>query len=1061
MNGLQASAGLGSIKKGHSLPGVLPQSLAENSRDIFNHVDENTDDDALEGGSVGDMSLDEIIVDDDVSDGSWAKDAALRRSPENYLQKQERCKTMDPSNIKLPVKIRDVKSFFQKYINDNNETEKDKSERNKSCQTIPLKMNPISELQSRYSSLQHRQNPKAQQKSIRKEFWFRDRQWGKLEDLWWTCEVVVPPDVAREWGIDPVVDSFSSPSGSFPLNSMEMQVLKDAYGGRDLLFALCGKYKISEDAEEDNSYQNDEVTIPTQKILFKKKDAAQRSAAFNLLLVMDLGKCDCGESSLSGGMNLAKSVPTYHRENASSLSRSGSSNISNGTSESEQLRPRKTHYPHWVDCLHGLGVGSREFGARYELKGISYLASCVNPSGDFISTKNPCMMRCIFKLIDLSSTDNIELEVTSKFEETRYDSRQDAIAKLATKINGTNLSVRSEPNQAMLNKDFIENCDPKSLGFEVVLPDWTVTELESELYLYELEFWLQNDHIDCCEDINSIGDTTPLSEAIGLGPEATTFGIVLGKDLFHEGIDFEKELTSTFFLTKVTNALTGEVHKNPCLRVRMHNRTQLSVHDMMRQIDRTSTKINLKPDEDPLTLMKSFNIVLLSDYKNASGGFESNWDGQMKSRLDMLRESSRCGRSYLFVPLLDANRIDWETVWNVVHHRQQRACWRFDMNICLPYSIFWWMSLALLLVATTASVPAIAFVFSSCFEGFASQSLTDFDLFHLCESWYCFYSFEDAFELLGKTERLLICASFSLIAVFAAIDLLVKPTKASASVLRNRFLQQYVGFKNKIFVAKPGGSINSYSPLLPRDVFSKLKANFMEQFRKNTGLIGIATHAKYYAKLLGRPLWYPNESLINATLVTRHLDHNYFTSTYSPGRELNTNTFHDVLATNGHLVPELASILPMPRDMLYLCQLSSTFMPGLERMSTIIAVAYRLREIQHDTCKLLDCNAMVDIPTHEQIILIDKATSICDDCNLANTPKREHERLESLGDAVLLFFIVVNILAKNAPNVPDCGIEKFEFVVAMQGEIEFWEHMPINVRFDDFLIFASSLKTSF
>jgi len=402
----------------------------------------------------------------------------------------------------------------------------------------------------------------------------------------------------------------------------------------------------------------------------------------------------------------------------------------------------------------------------------------------------------------------------------------------------------------------------------------------------------------------------------------------------------------------------------------------------------------------------------------------------------MLRESSHCGRSYLFVPLLDANRIDWETVWNVVHHRQQQACWRFDMNICLPYSIFWWMSLALLLVATTASVPAISFVYSSCFEGFASHSLTDFGLFHLCESWQCFYSFEDAFELLGKTESLLICVSFSLIGVFTAIDLLVKPTKASPSVLRNRFLQQYSGFKNKIFVAKPGGSINSYSPLLPRDVFSNLKANTMEQFRKNTGLIGMdnATHAKYYGKLLGRPLWYPNESLINASLVTRHLDHNYFTSTYNPGRELNTNSFHDVLARDGHLVQELVSILPMPRDMLYLCQQSSIFMPGLERMSTIIAVAYRLREIQHDTCKQLDCNATVDIPTCEQIILIDKATSICNNCTLANTPKREHERLESLGDAVLLFFIVVNILAKNAPNIPDCGLEKFEFVVAMQGK---------------------------
>ncbi|KAL7430757.1 hypothetical protein ACHAXH_006418, partial [Discostella pseudostelligera] len=138
----------------------------------------------------------------------------------------------------------------------------------------------------------------------------------------------------------------------------------------------------------------------------------------------------------------------------------------------------------------------------------------------------------------------------------------------------------------------------------------------------------------------------------------------------------------------------------------------------------------------------------------------------------------------------------------------------------------------------------------------------------------------------------------------------------------------------------------------------------------------------------------------------------------------------NILTDRGLLVPELVQIIPLRRDFLYICRRASSFMPKLERAHTLLAVASRLRKLQQ--------NGMApahSVSTDILLRLVDKATTRGSTSNKGSAVLvRDHERLETLGDSVLLHFIVLNILAKLSSTDDEFVLDIFERVISVQGK---------------------------
>lgn len=124
-----------------------------------------------------------------------------------------------------------------------------------------------------------------------------------------------------------------------------------------------------------------------------------------------------------------------------------------------------------------------------------------------------------------------------------------------------------------------------------------------------------------------------------------------------------------------------------------------------------------------------------------------------------------------------------------------------------------------------------------------------------------------------------------------------------------------------------------------------------------------------------------------------------------------------------HLIPELTSILPMPRDFLYTVGYAESFMPFLERavqLQNHAAILKKLAPSQLSSSPLEDLTSsasmVLDTRSARQqnsgtnnislVKLLEIATSLL--------PTKRYERLEFLGDKVLGYFVVWNLFAKNS-----------------------------------------------
>ena len=793
----------------------------------------------------------------------------------------------------------DVLSFFRPFLSSS------RCDYDPASASRPPPRQPMAVLQSRHDAVRHEQNKQAHAVSIKS--WFHCRRYGPLHDLWWTSDIVIPDDVATSWKV-----GVTHSSGKFPptawASCREAELSSSGTCGNDILFDMFGTWRQS---SSDDTVQ------------FKSKKAAKKSAAFNLLIALDLG---------------GRHPPDYHEGDSSdsfaneigNKVKGGDIMVSTGSSSeiSMMTLPKE----------------------RFQLQSIRYYGAVQYPDGEFVSNCNPCTVRCIVSVKDVNRSNNVSeslIDVASDTYQRNDDAFNDASDKLKCRMMARGGATVKDTDYILSAMKAYEQ--PNYISYEVTLPRWATEKIESKFYLLELEFLVA---------IKGGGNEIPFSEAVGLGATvATRVGIVCGCSVYGDGFNVRDNGFSADFT--LSSSLCTDLVGNESFRVAMTNQTEVTVSEMIQQIERTSV------GGCPIAFIKCFNNILFDEGKTYGMRPLPSFGELVKmiSKDDLVAPSGR--RSYMFVPLRPRSsssnhnhpsriEVDWKVVSDVVHHQP---------------------------LATAESIPL--------------------------------------------------------------------------SELRNRFLIQPIGFKGRVFITKDevftaenedDSPKTSSSLLLPGDMLSLLPDRFKENLQLSFGGLQLSeiTYSRHYEQMWKYSIRNSADPLIAAlSLVGLPYEHHesiFFhrmciaTTTSTPTFDPSTqSSISNLLAARGLLVPELTLVLPMPRDFLYLCRRASNFMGKLERNYLLHVFASRFCDLQRNA------RSLISIPVSNTDIvvpLIDKATrgGKQEVVGSAIPFVRDHERLEALGDSVLLHFIVLNLFVKMHSSTTEFVLDVFEKVVTNQGK---------------------------
>ena len=844
------------------------------------------------------------------------------------------------------------------------------------------KQQPIAVLQSYYSKYQHGLDKQSQQKSVKS--WFRYTQlYEDCKSLWWTAELHVPLDVAKQWGFDASDDSpLKVVSGPLPFSYSEWELVESSHskGRQDVLLELFGVYKKHVDGSG------------RETIWFKRKGGAQKNCALILLFLIGCRNDNMNVQVKTNGVQVPKNIKSDTPDNVS---------------------PRQ--FPRWVDRLYALGFG-RKSTRQFTLNSIKHRAALMDPNGSVLSSGNPCTITCTLTYSDNNSTGDA-ITVKSRHHFKKEHSFEDVLSDLESSLSVQCDSLsRSSAAEAKEKKCIMTKYDG-NIFYEVALPRWSTSEIEQRAFLYELKFSIKSRYIDEENDTNHTSTSVPLSHFYGL-TSCTRMGLLSGCDIFEELHNETQELATEF---TVPNAIMSD---RP-VTVGIFNRTSVDISQMRAEIAK------MAPDErvDPLSLMKCFNALL---FENGGKTYGMSQSKSPEDILSLLRDkyAAKCDRTYCFLPLVSSTSsqgnedlcIDWMVVLDVLRNVTHPAIQRFNVNPIYYYG------LVSVLVAIVTIEWAVCPVSSS-----RGASGSGRDLLTL---------------IWAPIENCHMKVILGLILItLLSVDKLVPPRRVSAQLLSNRFIKQPVGFGGNLFVLdrrQCNPSLTSSSPLLPADVIAaipeKLKKAFYDRHNQQ---LHLATYASYnQTKMKGLCLKYQNECLIKTHHVRCHGDHDFTLSRHQNGdKKKNTiarqNSIAQILATQGYLIPELAQLLPMPRDLLYLSQHASHFMSALERAHSLKVAVNRLSHLRTEVFGLLEFERRnVSLLTVEDGV--NKATELGNQNTTAATI-REDERLESLGDAVLLFLVVMNLFA-SCPERKKHVIDWFETEIERHGKNALLSH---------------------
>ena len=378
-----------------------------------------------------------------------------------------------------------------------------------------------------------------------------------------------------------------------------------------------------------------------------------------------------------------------------------------------------------------------------------------------------------------------------------------------------------------------------------------------------------------------------------------------------------------------------------------------------------------------LDRMECFNekVYFWKDYGKPSSSEKPGRQGR--------EPTSLLDRTYMFVPLQKdpaSVSIDWDLLRQIAQNERIPYLKRLDqdwgqIDLLFLSALFASLSLAIL-------IPDLMRVLPTLFD----EDPT-FDLGFL-------------FHGLNGVGTSLACMSLVALLAFVAYPI-SKPIEKKT--LQNRFMVEQKPGERQLHVTpskdhcvNPFGLIESHlsgrSPVMNPAGNGPSEGAVETNLRKFNLDLRTASFAVLYSKKFGINIRCPRQRLLNGVPVGRHPDQDFL--------------FQSKKERFKYLVPELVKILPMPRDALYMLKQASLFMPALEQAIEFDALTVAMHASLNSLNKSASFKGQVSecqINTELGARLLDEALTVA-----------KYQRLEFLGDAVLGFFLALNLMARNA-----------------------------------------------
>lgn len=563
---------------------------------------------------------------------------------------------------------------------------------------------------------------------------------------------------------------------------------------------------------------------------------------------------------------------------------------------------------------------------------------------------------------DLVVSEPFTITVTGKPATSRSQTRDSAVEMLSEMIAVRREKRQENESASTALKKHLLSCDASATSFFQPVPYWANASFANQpcWYLYELVFRTK------------VG-TLLVQDRMKLDSDGVT----------RVGMLFPCTIEPSFFdnISPIVQAEFGipaiiEGDTTQVVSVDLRNRSLMNPSE---ETDEHGTT-----PMDRIDKLKRFNQVLM-DWK-VYGMKSANSDlltGQMEG-------GSAVDRTYLFVPLCrqpsttlksdTGVSIDWQLVDNELQGRKRPF-------LSSPYN-----ALILPFFGETKVEDLSMLCLLLCVASLAPLLTSLFQRPHLPYS-------PDRFDML-------FAGLFFTLATAAGLASALPPIKnLPGGALHNSFLCH----RNFLYVLtdEQRTTLTSSSIMPLKDVTTESLEKHRRKYRLN---LQRTSFVNYYIKKHGLELRYPQEKLLQALTVDKQTSHDSLMS---------SSSLFDDHASPVHLVPELISVLAIPRDFLYTVGMSGAFMPELERVIRVSGYAGTLLQIsmekligQDDGFELAPVIQSRTTKRHQELSgLLSDATSLF--------PTNAYERLEFLGDTILGFFLALKTVSQNASLVMD------------------------------------------
>ncbi len=772
-------------------------------------------------------------------------------------------------------------------------------------------------------------------------------------------------------------------------SSLPISILKESYDFSDL-----NSPKLKPTQLTDAFFGN--FRLEGDFVYFKTVKNARKSVAIRVL----------ENFSVSGGQSMFQSIAEYHQktgrtkittdhiEQMESKEEYLVQNINNGdkvpletTSDESSLTDLSQNiFPEWVNQLFDIGVDSTSFAIEFKER---------LPADSDIQQKKPlCRSSPTLLCCKLSVYRPLALTSESKPCQSKTESINDATSLIVEEIR-----------KKMIQSDFSRHCEefkikhkksvcnekakmldmlpkvstyifnpPLCMTYPISFSDKNiVAKPKLTLFVYEIVVTTKQ------------GDT--FFSKLGLHPSTLTrIGVVLGKDIFdyNKGTDFHS----------VGSSLPGE----PSMPIQAKfNLPQCDIDcGNITLTNRSIVHFNEK-EKGKLLILQSFNIILNNWQSHGMSKYSVEYDTIVKSKEISLQGCDSNKRKCLFVPLKEnyqrgtplngKNRedkmctdpFDWDLISDIMKCRNKSYIRPFDeVN---QYANIFGIHKSINL-AQYCALSAFAVVAPKLYGLLKLKYLLPWTLLELMVFYITLFFF----------------------VLFLAIHFSPPIIETDYLKLENRFFLQrkaapkiYTTTLNPSTIQTPTASSSfpvSTKQWVNKDIKKKFEAP--------------KTYSDYYYTRYGVHIRYPKQKLIQVRPIKNTKD-----AFHSKLCDSEKNT---VMPNYIYAIPELITVLPMPRDLMYFIHNLSNFMHPLERTISLHSLERRIFE--------LSSHPVVEFPSRDGLergfhkngdiapYNRKKLLSLLEECTTLS-PCIFYQRLEHLGDTVIGFFTSMNLIGRN------------------------------------------------